>query len=199
VNATLFGDRYLPDERERIDVYWRPGQLQTDDQVRAFALEPWERYGRPPRHAQRLLELASLRCHCRRAGVSDLIAGPKGAITAMREQTKRDRRTIEPITARVGPARLKRDGQLVVRALWTDPDTLLAGARKLVRCLTDRKTGASNSRGNLFALTQADAHVLSAGTPADHVPSRHVNAGMNARLGAPAPCIANPYTMLKSC
>jgi hypothetical protein len=49
-----------------------------------------------------------------------------------------DRGRLDDLSRTVGPARLRRDGRLAVRAAWKEPEARLAGVGKLVRCLAHR-------------------------------------------------------------
>jgi transcription-repair coupling factor (superfamily II helicase) len=124
---------YIVEELERVDLYWRLAQLETDEQVEAFARDVTKRYGPPPLQLQQLLKLVRIRSLCQAAGISELVAGPKGAVLTARGRHGLDRRCVDEISRAVGPARLKRDGRLAVRAAWTEPEARLAGGELVCR------------------------------------------------------------------
>jgi transcription-repair coupling factor (superfamily II helicase) len=126
---------YVAEESERVDLYWRLAQLETDEQVESFARSVAKRYGPLPPQLQRLLALVRLRALCQAAGIAEIVAGPKGAVLSARKPVKLDHATWAEIGRRLGPLKVKHDGRLVVRAAWQEPEARISGVTEFIELL----------------------------------------------------------------
>jgi transcription-repair coupling factor (superfamily II helicase) len=77
VAANLPAD-YVEGEAQRLEAYRKLAAVTSEDEVAQIAKEWQDRYGPIPDPAQRLLDVATLRAHCARIGVTELmvIGGP---------------------------------------------------------------------------------------------------------------------------
>ncbi|WP_433245627.1 transcription-repair coupling factor [Streptosporangium sp. CA-135522] len=71
INAHIPHD-YVTSERLRLEAYKRIAGIGADDQIAAVREELVDRYGRPPREVENLLEVARFRIRARLAGLSDV-------------------------------------------------------------------------------------------------------------------------------
>ena len=67
---------YCPDVHERLTLYKRLANCDTEDDLREMQEELVDRYGEMPGQTQALLETHRLRLLCRSIGVAKLDAGP---------------------------------------------------------------------------------------------------------------------------
>jgi transcription-repair coupling factor (superfamily II helicase) len=122
---------YVPGERLRLEAYKKIADADSTEAVDAVRAELVDRYGEPPQPVEHLLDVARLRVHARRAGLTDIAVQGKHvrfAPVEMREsqQLRLSRlypgtlvrptvRTImvpSPTTGRVG-GRSLRDGEIL--------------------------------------------------------------------------------------
>jgi transcription-repair coupling factor (superfamily II helicase) len=73
VDAHLPHD-YISSQRLRLEMYQRLAEVRSDDDVMEVLAELLDRYGEPPRPVTTLLQVARLRAHARRAGLTELTA-----------------------------------------------------------------------------------------------------------------------------
>ena len=75
----LIPDWYVSDLTVRMGLYRRIAWLKDADEIEQTAAEMIDRFGPIPAEAENLLEVVKIKQLCRRAGISKLDAGPKGA------------------------------------------------------------------------------------------------------------------------
>jgi len=127
-------DSYISDPVERAEVYWKLAGLETEDQIKVYAAELKETYGPLPRGARRMFVLLRLKQLCRGARVTELQAGPKGAVLTLRPGTPLPRELPNP-RGFSGRLRWRKDGALVASAHWEEPRRRLRGLAILLRTL----------------------------------------------------------------
>ncbi len=71
--AANLADDYIPSEQQRLAAYRRLASVTTAEEVSDIEAEWKDRYGPVPDAAVRLLEVAGIRAHCVRTGVTELI------------------------------------------------------------------------------------------------------------------------------
>jgi transcription-repair coupling factor (superfamily II helicase) len=75
----LIPEEYIPDLDIRLGLYRRLTTLTTKVELEGFAAELIDRFGELPREVNTLLLVMRIKSMCKRAGISRLDAGPKGA------------------------------------------------------------------------------------------------------------------------
>ena len=70
--AAYIPERYVPSDRQRMDLYRRIAAIRTNDDASDLMDELIDRYGEPPRPVLALLDVALLRAAAAKAGVSDI-------------------------------------------------------------------------------------------------------------------------------
>ena len=65
-------DKYIPDERERIDFYRRIAMIRNDEDFGELLDELIDRYGEPPESTLSLLSIALIRSSAARAGICEM-------------------------------------------------------------------------------------------------------------------------------
>ncbi len=63
---------YVPDERQRIDLYRHLAELQNEEEIQGIAEEMRDRYGEPPAAVENLLRIAKLKLRAIPAGVAEV-------------------------------------------------------------------------------------------------------------------------------
>jgi transcription-repair coupling factor (superfamily II helicase) len=75
----LIPEEYIPDLDIRLGLYRRLSSLTTKVELEGFAAELIDRFGPLPREVNTLMLVMRIKSMCKRAGISRLDAGPKGA------------------------------------------------------------------------------------------------------------------------
>ncbi|MES1213224.1 MAG: transcription-repair coupling factor [Singulisphaera sp.] len=123
--------RYVPDMRFKIDLYRRLGRIGTPEELADLTAELSDRFGPPPDQMQRLLSLVEARILAQRWAIES-IHKEEGFIVLR----YRNANLIEQL-ARKPKSRLRvvdgRSAYLPIRKDLTDPDSLLAVTKALLR------------------------------------------------------------------
>ncbi len=75
----LIPEDYVPDLDLRLGLYRRLSGLTTKVELEGFAAELIDRFGPVPKEVNTLLLVVRIKAMCKRAGISRLDGGPKGA------------------------------------------------------------------------------------------------------------------------
>jgi len=145
--SVLIPERYVPDLDLRMGLYRRLAGAETQDDIDAFAAELADRFGPMPEEVEHLLQIVAIKVLCRRAGVSQLDAGPKGVVfTFHKERFANPEALIAYITDDGHKASLRPDHKLVFRRDWDDAVARLKGvttlAKELVRIAEGEQVAA---------------------------------------------------------
>ena len=140
----LLPEAYITDLQVRLGLYRRLSGLVTREQIDQFATELIDRFGPLPEEAEALLDVMELKALCRRAGVGQLDAGPKGASIGFRKgEFANPDALVRFITASKGMVKLQpgsaqsKSGKppemkLIFKAEWATPAQRMRGARGLL-------------------------------------------------------------------
>jgi transcription-repair coupling factor (superfamily II helicase) len=131
--SVLIPESFVPDLQVRLGLYRRLADLNSQEDIDAFAAELHDRFGRPPAEVQHLMEIMSIKLMCRAANVSTLDAGPKGAVLGFRsDRFSNPEGLVKWISEQGTLAKLRPDMKLVVMRNWDATDDRLQGARHLL-------------------------------------------------------------------
>ena len=141
----LIPEDYVPDLDVRLGLYRRLSELSTKVELEGFAAELIDRFGKLPKEVNSLMLVVRIKAMCKRAGISHLDAGPKGAtIRFHNDKFASPKGLVEFIEAQRGMAKVK-DNKIVVRRDWSKEKEKIQGAfniaRDLAQKLTEAKTG----------------------------------------------------------
>lgn len=75
----MIPESYIPDLDIRLGLYRRLSGLQTKVELEGFAAELIDRFGELPREVNTLMVIVRIKALCKKAGISRLDVGPKGA------------------------------------------------------------------------------------------------------------------------
>ncbi|HEV2079661.1 MAG TPA: transcription-repair coupling factor [Allosphingosinicella sp.] len=128
----LIPDEYVPDLDLRMGLYRRMNELETRQDIEAFAAELIDRFGKLPEATDNLLKVIEIKNNCRAASVVKLDVGPKGALVHFHNDTFPDLEGLIAYVQRLkGTAKLRPDSKLVITRSWPDPQARVNGALQL--------------------------------------------------------------------
>jgi transcription-repair coupling factor (superfamily II helicase) len=137
----LLPESYVPDLQVRLGLYRRLSGLHESADLENFSAELADRFGALPEEVKHLLTVVQIKNYCRRAGIAQVDAGPKGALISFRHKKFANPQGLVKFMHDNGAAvKLQPDHKLVFRAEWEDGVERLRGARALVRELADIAT-----------------------------------------------------------
>jgi transcription-repair coupling factor (superfamily II helicase) len=132
----LIPDDYVPDLNLRMSLYRRINELETGQELEAFAAELIDRFGTLPEPTQNLLTLMQVKLNARTAHIAKIDLGPRGALVSFWNDSFPDIPGLLAYVARLnGIAKLRPDNRLAVTRAWGDPKARLNGALQLSKGL----------------------------------------------------------------
>jgi len=138
----LLPEVYVPDLQVRLGLYRRLSGLHESADLENFSAELADRFGPLPEEVKHLLTVVQIKNYCRRAGIAQVDAGPKGALITFRHKKFANPQGLVKFMHDNGAAvKLQPDHKLVFRAEWEDGVERLRGTRALVRELADIAQG----------------------------------------------------------
>jgi len=130
--AVLIPETYVADLQLRLGLYRRLSVLEHRGDIDAFAAELVDRFGELPEEVKHLLDVVEIKGLARQAGVSQIDAGPKGAVIQFRKnQFANPEGLVAFMQKSRGAVRLQPDHRMVFKADWDLPELRLKGVRAL--------------------------------------------------------------------
>ena len=112
----------------RLGLYRRLSGLTTKVELEGFAAELIDRFGKLPKEVNTLMLIVRIKAMCKRAGISHLDGGPKGAtIRFHNDKFASPKGLVEFIDAQKGLAKV-RDNKIIVRRDWKKDADKIKGA-----------------------------------------------------------------------
>ncbi len=134
----LIPEDYVPDLDVRLGLYRRLSGLTTKVELEGFAAELIDRFGKLPREVNTLLLIVRIKAMCKRAGISKLDGGPKGAtIQFHNDKFPNPAGLVTFVQAQNGLAKV-RDNKIVVRRDWKNNADKIKGAFAIARDLAEQ-------------------------------------------------------------
>jgi transcription-repair coupling factor (superfamily II helicase) len=131
--AVLIPEGYVSDLQVRLGLYRRLSFLEKREEIDAFAAELVDRFGSLSSEVEHLLDVVEIKALCRRAGIAQVDAGPKGALIAFRRNTYANPEALVAfVQSSKGRVKVQPDMKLVYKADWDQPEVRLKGVRSLV-------------------------------------------------------------------
>lgn len=148
----LIPEAYVPDLDVRLSLYRRLSELTTKVELEGFAAELIDRFGTLPREVNTLMLVVRIKAMCKRAGISKLDGGPKGAtIQFHNDKFASPEGLVKFIHDQRGLAKVK-DNKIVVQRDWkTDADKIKGGfaiARDLAEHVVAKEKAAKKARAS---------------------------------------------------
>ncbi|MFK7875385.1 MAG: transcription-repair coupling factor [Paracoccaceae bacterium] len=134
----LIPEDYVPDLDVRLGLYRRLSSLSTKVELEGFAAELIDRFGKLPKEVNTLMLVVRIKGMCRKAGISKLDGGPKGATLQFhRDKFASPQGLVEFIADQRGLAKVK-DNKIVVRRDWQKDSDKIKGAFAIARDLAEK-------------------------------------------------------------
>ncbi len=134
----LIPEEYVPDLDVRLGLYRRLSGLHSKVELEGFAAEMIDRFGKLPKEVNTLLLIVRIKDMCKRAGISKLDGGPKGAtIQFHNDKFASPQGLVEFIQNQKGLAKVK-DNKIVVRRDWKKDSDKIKGAFAIARDLAEK-------------------------------------------------------------
>src|SRR6056297_1521705 len=134
----LIPEEYVPDLDVRLGLYRRLSGLSSKVELEGFAAELIDRFGKLPREVNTLLLIVRIKAMCKKAGISKLDGGPKGAtIQFHNDKFASPQGLVEFISEQNGLAKVK-DNKIVVRRDWRKESDKIKGAFAIARDLAEK-------------------------------------------------------------
>lgn len=134
----LIPENYVPDLDVRLGLYRRLSDLTTKVELEGFAAELIDRFGKLPREVNTLMLVVRIKAMCKKAGISNLDAGPKGAtIRFHNDKFASPKGLVDFINDQNGLAKVK-DNKIIVRRDWGKERDKIQGAFNIARDLAQK-------------------------------------------------------------
>ena len=142
----LIPEAFVPDLDVRLGLYRRLSDLTTKVELEGFAAELIDRFGELPKEVNTLLAVVRIKAMCKRAGIANLDAGPKGATVRFHnDKYPNPAGLVDFIKAQDGLAKVK-DNRIVVRRDWSSEKDKIRGAFAIARDLAERAVAGAAAR-----------------------------------------------------
>ncbi|WP_298863143.1 transcription-repair coupling factor [uncultured Sulfitobacter sp.] len=133
----LIPEAYVPDLDVRLGLYRRLSELTKKVELEGFAAELIDRFGTLPKEVNTLMLVVRIKAMCKRAGISKLDGGPKGAtIQFHNDKFASPEGLVQFINDQRGLAKVK-DNKIVVRRDWATDTDKIKGAFAIARDLAE--------------------------------------------------------------
>ena len=133
----LIPETYVPDLDLRMGLYRRLGDLEDRQAVEEFAAEMIDRFGPLPDETKNLLTIVETKINCRKACITKLDVGAKGAVVSFIDSGFPDLSGLLAYVDRLkGQAKLRPDSKLVISRDWPSGAARLNGALQISRGLS---------------------------------------------------------------
>jgi transcription-repair coupling factor (superfamily II helicase) len=132
--SVLIPETYVEDLNIRMSLYRRVAELEEPIDIEAFAAELIDRFGAIPEEVKNLLDIVAIKQLCRKAGVAQVDAGPKGVVIAFRNNNPPNVPALMKwIQSKIGTVKLRPDQKLTVLREWFSPAQRAKGVTGLMK------------------------------------------------------------------
>ncbi|HNQ91732.1 MAG TPA: transcription-repair coupling factor [Alphaproteobacteria bacterium] len=130
--SVLIPENFVSDLSTRMSLYRRLGDLDSDEDIDSFGAEMIDRFGSLPEEVNNLLEIVRIKMYCKRAGIMQFDAGPKGAIIRFyKDQPPNPEKLFTWIAGKPGTVKVRPDQKISVLKSWDSLADRVKGARSL--------------------------------------------------------------------
>lgn len=131
--SVLIPEEYVSDLQTRLGLYRRLSGLEAREDIDNFAEELADRFGPPPEEVRHLLDVMEIKGFCRKAGVSRVDAGPKGAVAQFHNDTfANPEGLVQLMQGSRSLVKIQSDHKVVFRGDWDLPEKRLKGVRGFI-------------------------------------------------------------------
>ena len=132
--SVLIPEGYVEDLNIRMSLYRRLAELETSEDIESFAAELIDRFGKLPEEVENLLDIVAIKQLCRKAGISHVEAGPKGAVlTFHNNQPPNIPALMAWMVEKGGAVKLRPDQKLVAMRGWENMERRVKGVQSLMK------------------------------------------------------------------
>ncbi len=132
--SMLIPESYVEDLAVRMSLYRRLNDLDERDEIDGFAAEMIDRFGDLPDEVENLLEILEIKQLCKKAGISNIDAGPKGGLIAFKDnQPPNVEALMEWISKKAGSVKIRPDQRLSVVRDWSKTVHRIKGVQTLMK------------------------------------------------------------------
>lgn len=144
--SVLIPETYVADLDVRLGLYRRLSALTKKVELEGFAAELIDRFGPLPKEVNTLMLIVRIKAMCKRAGISQLDGGPKGAtIRFHNDKFASPKGLVEFIQAQKGMAKVK-DNKIVVGREWKTEADKIKGAFAIAKDLAEKVAEEKKSK-----------------------------------------------------
>ncbi|MEM7473192.1 MAG: transcription-repair coupling factor [Pseudomonadota bacterium] len=134
----LIPEDYVSDLDVRLGLYRRLSNLTTKVELEGFAAELIDRFGMLPKEVNTLLLVVRIKAMCKRAGISKLNAGERGATIEFQDNKfARPEGLVEYLQDDRNQAKMK-ENKVIVRRDWKKDSDKIKGAFAIARDLAEK-------------------------------------------------------------
>jgi transcription-repair coupling factor (superfamily II helicase) len=135
--SVLIPDHYVEDLGVRMSLYRRLSELVDPADIESFAAELIDRFGKLPEEVENLLDIVAIKQLCKKAGVSKVEAGPKGAVIEFYKNSPPDvAGLMKWMQEKGGALKLRPDQKLVAIRHWDSASARVKGVQNLMKELS---------------------------------------------------------------
>ena len=132
--SILIPETYVEDLTTRMSLYRRLQDLETADDIESFAAEMIDRFGKLPDEVENLLAVVAVKQLCKQAGVSNVDAGPKGAVIGFHKDTPPNVAALmQWIQSKAGTVKIRPDQKISIIRVWEKPHHRVNGVRTIMK------------------------------------------------------------------
>ena len=136
--SVLIPETYVEDLGVRMSLYRRLNDLDEKEEIEGFAAEMIDRFGDLPKEVENLLDILMIKQLCKKAGVSNVEAGPKGATIAFHKDSPPNvDGLMNWIGSKAGSVKIRPDQKLKAIRAWPKTDQRVRGVHTLMKELAD--------------------------------------------------------------
>ena len=133
----MIPESYIPDLDIRLGLYRRLSSLTTKVELEGFAAELIDRFGPLPKEVNTLMLIVRIKAMCKRAGISKLDAGPKGATIAFHNDKFANPAGLVDFLKQQGPAAKVNGNRIVLQGEMKSEADRIKGAFAIARDLAE--------------------------------------------------------------
>lgn len=133
----MIPETYIPDLDIRLGLYRRLSSLTSKVELEGFAAELIDRFGALPKEVNTLMLIVRIKAMCKRAGISKLDAGPKGATIQFRGDKFANPAGLVDFLKAQGPAARVNGNKIVLTGEMKTEADRIKGAFNIARDLAE--------------------------------------------------------------
>ncbi|PJB71926.1 MAG: transcription-repair coupling factor [Alphaproteobacteria bacterium CG_4_9_14_3_um_filter_47_13] len=136
--SVLIPDYYVEDLNIRMSLYRRLSELEAQEDIESFAAELIDRFGALPEEVDNLLDIVAIKQLCRKAGIAQVDAGPKGAVFAFHKDSPPNiEGLMRWLQGTGGNVKLRPDQKIVAIRQWSNAAERVKGVQRLMKELAE--------------------------------------------------------------